>query len=348
MRKPLIAGLILLGFLILVGAAGAWIVFGPNTPDFEDTRDVKIPRGSGFEAVLDSLETNGILASRRTLRWVGQTTGWADQMKAGYYRFESGASNYNLLDKIRKGQQDPVRVVIPPGSRPEVISAVASREMAFPADTFRAALRNTALARALDTDTTHLFGYLLPETYSFYWLTDADEVIRRVKQHFDNFYDDQMAARADSLGLSKDEVVTLASIIEWETGLEDEKERVAGVYLNRQQVGMPLQADPTVQYAVLQEEGQKRRLLYEDYDIEHPYNTYRFQGLPPGPITNPSLSSIQAVLNPEEHNYFYFVAHPDGGHTFSETLREHNRAAREYHDVMRQRRAAQEEDSEQP
>jgi UPF0755 protein len=136
-------------------------------------------------------------------------------------------------------------------------------------------------------------------------------------------------------------VLNLAAIVEWEAHLEEEKPRIAGVYLNRLRAGWPLQADPTVQYALLQIEGQKRRLLFRDYQIDHPYNTYRVQGLPPGPITNPSPTSIQAVLNPEQHDYFYFVAKGDGGHLFSRTLAEHNRAAEAYYALMRQRRAEQ-------
>ncbi|MEX1054722.1 MAG: endolytic transglycosylase MltG, partial [Rhodothermales bacterium] len=139
-------------------------------------------------------------------------------------------------------------------------------------------------------------------------------------------------------GLSKDEIVTLASIIEWETGREEEKATVAGVYVNRLRIGMKLDADPTIQYVVMAKEGQKRRLLYEDYRIEDPFNTYLRAGLPPAPITNPSPSSLRAAASPEKHPYLYFVATGDGTHKFSRTLAEHNRAAREYHDLMRERR----------
>jgi UPF0755 protein len=184
---------------------------------------------------------------------------------------------------------------------------------------------------------------MMPETYHFYWLNDAPSVIKKVKESFDTFYSEEIAAKAEQLGLTKKEVVTLASIVEWEAHVNEEKPRVAGVYLNRLRGNWPLQADPTVQYAVIEREGQKRRLLYEDYDIQHPYNTYKFAGLPPGPITNPSPSSIRAVANAEEHDYMYFVARGDGSHTFSRTLAEHNRAAQEYYRLMRERRRQQAE-----
>ncbi len=340
LKKILIAGLVLVALGLAAAGVGYWLVFGPNTADYEGARGVKIPRGASFAEVADSLAAGGVIASRQRLEWVGRATGWADQVKAGYYRFESGASNYDILDTIRKGLQSPVKVTIPPGTRPEVVAAVAAREMAFPADSFRAALRDTALARSLGTDTTHLFGYLLPETYQFYWLAPPEQVIRKAKESFDRLY----AAEADSQSVSAEEALRLASIVEWETGIAEEKPRIAGVYLNRLRDGWPLQADPTVQYAVMEREGQKRRLLFEDYDIAHPYNTYGYRGLPPGPLTNPSPSSVRAVLQPEEHGYFYFVATGEGGHIFSRTLSEHNRAAERYYKRMRERRRAQRED----
>lgn len=329
------------GALLLVGLAGAgfvyWIAFEANTPGYEEARGVKIPREASFAVALDSLEAAGVVRSRTSLEWMGRVTGWGGQVKAGYYTFEPGASNYDILSTLRGGLQSPVRVTIPPGMRPEVIAAVAARNMAFPADSFLAALRDTAFAAELGTDTTHLPGFLLPETYQFYWLNDPQAVIRRAKESYDRLYATH-EARADSLGLAPADVATLASIVEWETGLPEEKARVAGVYLNRLRIGMPLQADPTVQYAVMEREGQKRRLLYVDYEIQHPYNTYNYQGLPPGPLNNPSASAIRAVLQPEDHGYLYFVATGDGGHIFSRTLREHNNAAQAYYRTMRARR----------
>jgi len=323
--------------LILTGI-GAWVIFGSNTPAYDGARSVKIPPGADFSATVDSLSRRGVVASSTTFRFVGWLSGWRHQVKTGHYTFEAGASNYRILDVLRRGLQTPIRVTIPPGSRPAVVSAVAGRDMAFSADDFRAALRDTALAATLNTDTTHLFGYMMPETYFFYWQTPARDVVRRIKEQFDDFYAQRLRSPADSLDLSKSDVVTLASIVEWETGLADERPRVAGVYLNRLDRGMRLQADPTVQYAVMEREGQKRRLLFADYDVEHPYNTYTFRGLPPGPLTNPAPSSMEAVVHAEDHRYFFFVATGDGGHTFSRTYREHVRAANEYRRRMRERR----------
>ena len=340
MPKKVVITLVLagLGLCLVAGVTGAWVLFGANTPAFEGERGVKIPPDASFAVALDSLEANGVVRSRSTLAWVGRLTGWGDQVKAGYYAFEEGASNYDLLDTIRKGLQTPVRVTIPPGSTPDVVAAVAGREMAFEAADFEAALRDSALAARLGTDTAHLFGYMLPETYFFYWLTDAAEVVAKVKESFDAFYAE---AAPDGLDLSKEEVVTVASFVEWETAVVEEKPRVAGVYLNRlRRPGWRLEADPTVQYAILESEGQKRRLFNRDYNIEHPYNTYLIDGLPPGPVTNPSPSSVESVLRAEDHDYMFFVATGEGDHTFSRTLDEHINAARRYHRLMRERRRA--------
>ena len=335
-KNVVIAVLAGLGLCVVAGLAGAWLLFGQNTPAFEGERGVKIPPGADFETVLDSLEAGGVVHTRQTLAWVGRLTGWDDQVKAGYYAFETGASNHDLLDTIRKGLQSPVRVTIPPGTTPDVVAAVAGREMAFDAADFEAALRDSTLAAYLGTDTAHLFGYMLPETYFFYWLTDAREVVAKIKEAFDTFYAENAP---DSLDLSPDDVVTLASLVEWETAIEEEKPRVAGVYLNRlRRAGWRLEADPTVQYAIIEREGQKRRLFNRDYEIQHPYNTYLIDGLPPGPVTNPSPSSVRGVLGVEKHDYMFFVATGEGGHTFSRTLREHINAAREYHRLMEQRR----------
>lgn len=339
MRKTLlIVGAILFIIATAAGLIGYQMIFGSNTTGFEGERSVKLPPGSTFEAVADSLESADILRSRTTFELLGRATGWASQVKAGHYTFKEGASNYQLLDVIRKGLQAPVRLTIPPGSRPEVVAAVASKAMAFPREEFVEALNDTTLAAELGTDTRHLFGYMLPDTYHFYWLTDARTVVKRIANQFEQFYDSEIKAAADSLGLDRGQVVTLASIIDWETALNEEKPRVAGVYLNRLRVGMPLQADPTVQYVVMQQEGKKRRLLYEDLRINSPYNTYQFQGLPPGPITNPPRSSLLAVAHAEQHDLWYFVANGDGGHIFSRTHAEHSRAAQRYYDLMRERR----------
>ncbi len=327
--------------LVLVAAAGAWVVLAPNTPDFEGSRSIKVRRGSPFETFVDSLGSAHLLRRPRTFRWVARVTGWNRQLKSGHYSFESGASNLDILNTLRRGLQTPVRVTIQQGTRPDFMARALEKEMAFSAAEFLAALRDPALASELGTDTTGLFGYMLPDTYEFYWETPAPAFVRKVKQSFDAFYA-QAAAGASGpfVPLSPAEVVNVASIVEWETFHEPEMPRIAGVYLNRLRDRWLLQADPTIQYALIRLEGSKRRLLFRDYRLDHPYNTYVHPGLPPGPVTNPSKASIRSVLEPERHGYFFFVATGDGTHIFSRTLSEHTRNAQAYYRVMRERRAA--------
>lgn len=344
MLRKILVGVVLFVFLASIGAGvGYWMVFSSNTPEYTGVRSVKIPRGSSFETVVDSLSSSGILKRPQTFTWIAEASGWGGQIKAGHYTFHDGASNYALLDTLRRGLQTPIRLTIPPGSRREVVARVVAKQMTFSSNAFLEALADPTLAAELETDTTHLFAYLLPETYFMYWLTDERTVIRKVKQHFDRFYTDLKTNAARDPGLTADEVLRLAAIVEWETGIRDEKPKVAGVYLNRLRDRWRLDADPTVQYAIMQREGKKRRLFFRDYKIDHPYNTYQFRGLPPGPVTNPSPSSISSILNAAEHDYFFFVATGQGGHTFTRTLREHRRAAQEFYRVMRERRQQQQQ-----
>ena len=336
---------------LVLGLLGAlavyWLMFMPNTPDYDGYRGTKLPRGASFETVTDSLESAGLLASRTSFEWAATLTGWGRQLKPGYYRFESGARNFDILEKIRKERQDPVRVVVPPGTRPAVLAAVLRRDLDIDSSAFVDALRDPAFASELETDTTHLFGYMRPNSFDIYWTTDARGAVRRLKKEWDRFWTDDMQRKADALGLTRDDVVTMASIVEWEARRPEERPRIAGVYLNRllgrTRVGrMRLQADPTVQYALMRTHGGRmRRLLFEDYQFSDPYNTYLIDGLPPGPINNPSESSIRAVLDPEDHDFLYFVAKGDGTHTFSRTLREHNNAANAFRELMRERRREQ-------
>lgn len=340
--KKLLSKIIAVSFVLGILAVGFayWIGLRDNTNSFDGKRSVYIPRSASFESVVDSLSNSGVLNDRSSFTLFGKLTGWGDQVKAGHYAFSSGGSNKDILSHLRRGLQEPVRVVIPPGSRKEVVSAVVARYMAFDAEDFLSALSNPELAEELGTDTTALFGFMLPETYNFYWLTDAETVVRRVKKQFDDFYAQEMDGNPLGLELSPADVASVAAIVEWESGNDDEKPIIAGVYLNRLKNGWLLQADPTVQYALLQIEGSKRRLFFKDYQLEHPYNTYLFKGLPPGPVTNPGPASIRATLRPDSHGYFYFVADGSGTHTFSRTLREHNAAAARFYALQRERRRA--------
>ena len=320
--------------LALLGAGvGYALAFAPNTPSYDGPRGVKLPPGTSFDAAVDSLEAAGLLASAGTFRTFGRLTGWGDQVKTGHYAFEAGASNWAMLDKIRKGLQDPIRITIPPGLTPGRLAVVLRNQLGTDSAAVREALASASFADSLGTDPAHLFGRMRANTYDIFWTTDARRALARIHGWYERFWTDEREARARAMGLTPDEAVTLASIVEWEARKPEERRRVAGVYVNRLLGRTPagrmrLQADPTVQFALMQADGgPMRRLLLRDYQFPHPYNTYLIDGLPPGPITNPSDEAIDAVLDPEDHEFLYFVADGTGGHTFSRTLGEHNAAA---------------------
>jgi len=313
-----------------------YLLLFPITPSFDSDRSFYIHQGSAFTDVVDSLENQGLIDHPWRFRLISHATGWGDQIKAGHYIFSSQQSNLELLQTLRRGLQAPVSVRIPAGTTPERIARIAALNMEFESGDFLAALRDTSLASSLGTDTLHLFSYMLPDTYHFYWLTNADDVVRRIKREYDLFYEHELSIGASNLNMTPDQVLSLAAIVEWETNLDSEKSRIAGVYLNRIRQGWPLQADPTIQFALIELEGNHRRLFYRDYRIKHPYNTYLYRGLPPGPITNPSPTTLKATSSAESHDYMFFVANPEGGHSFNSSLRGHN------HDVsIWQRYAAQ-------
>ncbi len=333
--------LLLLAFLVAgIGAIAVLdLFFLPATPDYEGERSVWIPPGSDLAATADSLESSLILSKRTGFVLLARMSGWGAQIKAGHYRISSGASTVDMLGTLRRGLQSPVAVRVPGGTRRERLIRGMARTMAFSDNELNAVLSDSAFAAELGTDTTHLWAFMMPDTYSFFWLAPPEDVVTHIKQHADRI----IASVTDTIGavpagMTADETIRMAGIIEWETSHVEEKSTISGVYHNRIRNGWRLDADPTVQYAVMLREGDKRRLLFRDYDIQHPYNTYRRRGLPPGPITNPSASSVIAALTPETHRYYFFVARGDGTHIFSRTLGEHRRRANEYYRLMRERR----------
>lgn len=248
-------------------------------------------------------------------------------LKPGIYEFAPGTSALGMLRDIRDARFLRVKFTIPEGfTIMDIAGLVASR---FPAtrEAVLAAVRDSALLHAHDIDAPSAEGFLAPDTYTLAAHSSASDVVNDLLSRFDAqwnaAWDSALAARR----LTRFQAVTLASIVEGEAQVEEEKPVIAAVYLNRMRIGMPLQADPTVQYAIQLATGaRKPRLIFADYRIKSPYNTYLVPGLPPGPVGNPGRTSIEAVVNPASVPYLYFVATGDGRHTFSRTYGEHLRA----------------------
>jgi UPF0755 protein len=287
------------------------------------SRAVTIPAGATLSSAADSLHRVGLIRSTQLFRLYAKVTGRERAIKAGRYRFACDDATWNgMLDRLALGP-DERRLTVPEGYRlteivPLIAKAVGARE-----DSVWAAVRDTALRRELDVPTPDLEGYLFPDTYYLTHGTPAIDVVRTMVRRFEQVWQDEWNARLQALAMNRHDIVTLASIVEKEARLDEERPVIAAVYHNRLRDGMPLQADPTVQYA----RGQHtNRVLYRDLEIESPYNTYRNAGLPPGPIAAPGRASLEAALQPADVPYKFFVAHPDGHHEFRVTFREHTEA----------------------
>lgn len=305
--------------------------------------ELKLAEDVDLNGLIHQLKLHQVDFHEAELRWVTRLLGWRN-FKRGNYLLDGEYSYEVLLEKLAKGIQTPVSVVVLPGITPQLFSRNVAAVLAVDSSEIHQVLQDSAFLAETGLSKENLFGRMLPETYLMYWTTSPKNVVRRILREFDNKVVEPYAEIAEAQGKSINDILTLASIVEWEAKLEEEKPVIAGLYWNRLNRGMRLEADPTVNFAL----SERRRLLFEDYKIDHPFNTYKHKGLPPGPITNPDLNSIKAALYPEEHNYLYMVANPEGGHVFSRTFTEHQKASeewrrwlREQYRIARQREQAQ-------
>lgn len=286
---------------------------------------VRVPRGASFGAVTDTLSAHGLVGSPALFRLYARITGVAGRVKAGTYEFQRGAGWAYLLDALEEGRVLNVRIAIPEGWEARRIAERIAEVSQASVDSVAALLHDSAYARSFGVPGPTLEGYLYPATYTLPLEAPVDTVVARLVETYRRVWTEERRAAAAAQSMSEREVVTLASIVEKEARVADEMPLIGAVYRNRLRIGMPLQADPTVLYAL---GGHRERLLYAAMDSvqDHPYNTYTQPGLPPGPIASPSERAIDAVLEPANVEYLYFVARPDGSHIFSRTLAEHNRA----------------------
>ena len=286
---------------------------------------VTIPKGATFRVAAESLAAHGLVSNPRLFGAYAKLRRRDRSMRYGTYMLARGTSWNELLDDLRRGRGIVHTVTIPEGYDLSQIVPLLASALAVSRDSLELAVRDSALRRSLDIPTPSLEGYLFPDTYVFPDNVSAHEAVTAMVHRFEQIWKPEWDALADSLKLSRHGVVTLASIVEREVRKREEGPVVAAVYLNRLRARMPLQADPTVTYALGKRPG---RVYYRDLRVNSPYNTYRVPGLPPGPIGSPGLASLTAALNPASVPYRFFVAHPDGHHEFRTTYREHLEAIR--------------------
>lgn len=302
----------------LTAGAGAC---GAPPPAGEPVR-VTIPRGASLGAVADTLHAYGIIRSTRWFRTYATLLRRDRAIQAGIYDLHRDRPVTEVLSVLVSGRAAFQRLVIPEGLMLGEVAAEVERQLGIPADTFLAAARDPALVARVAPGAETLEGYLYPSTYFVPLPATAPALVSQMVGQFEDAWKPAWTARLDTLGMTRREVVTLASIIEGEVRHDRDRPFVSSVYHNRLRAGWRLQADPTVIYAL----GRRRRLFERDYLYPSPFNTYLIDGLPPGPIGQPSAASLEAALYPAETAFFFIVARSDGHHIFSRTLAEHRAA----------------------
>ena len=320
-------------FGVLVFAFAYYIFLLPYHYNDPKGKVVIIPRGASFRSAVDSLVSSHAIRNQWSFQIAGRLMGYTKTIKTGKYLFVSGQSNFDILKDIRVGKSRLIiPVTIPEGWRIEQMARRYKHEIGIDEEKFLTLCHDNIFLHEQGIEAESLEGYLMPETYTFYWQTDEREIIERMLTEFKHFYNDTLIERQRGMKASQQEILTLASIVEAESGVEDERSLIAGVYWNRLKKRMRLEADPTVQYAI----GEDKKLNHKDLEFNSPYNTYRHYGLPPGPINNPGKSSIRAVLFPQQHNYLYFVATGVGGHHFANKFSDHQKNIIKYHRTRRE------------
>ena len=327
--------LLLLAALVVIAAAlgVGWIVIDVERPykGYDAAEQfVEIPAGSSQAAMGQRLADAGVVRNPAVFRLAVWMRGAGRRLQAGEYRFDTALSPADVVDKIRRGDVYLQQITFREGLTIRQMSEVYESRGFGPAAEFVAAARNGKRIAALDPHASDLEGYLFPDTYTLPRQTTAEQLIERMVAAFEKVLTPDLQEQAAARGMSVRELVTLASLVEKETGKPEERPLVSAVYHNRLKIKMALYCDPTVIYALERAGRYTGNLTRDDLQFDSPYNTYRYAGLPPGPIAAPGRASLAAAANPADVPYLYFVSRNDGSHVFAETLDEHNRNVYEF------------------
>lgn len=328
--KKIVLIVALLGLIAMAGFAYFVYdsVFEPNTAFNNEEAHIYIPTGARFSDVNDELRP--LLDNMISFEAVANRKGYPAQVKPGHYIIKKGMNNNDIVNTLRVGNT-PIKIKFNNQERLQDLAGHLANQIEVDSTALITAMLDSTFLAKNDFNPDTALGMYIPNTYEVYWNVGAEELVERMLKEHDRFWTSYRLDQANKLGLVQDQVIALASIVQKETAKVDERPRVAGVYINRIEQGMPLQADPTIIYAMKREANdydlQVKRVLYKDLEIDSPYNTYKNPGIPPGPIFMPDISSIDAVLNAEDHDYLYFVVDVEnfGYHKFASSLRAHNR-----------------------
>lgn len=330
--------LLIIVFMGLIGASifSYYIyktIFSSNTAFEEEIISIYVPSDQSYTTVRNQLKE--YLSDIKSFDIVAQKKGYVNNVRPGKYEIRKGMSNNDIVNSLRS-RNIPIKISFNNQETLERLAGRISEQIESDSISLLQVMKDEAFLNKNGFNSENVLAMYVPNTYEFYWNSSAETFRDRMLTEYNRFWNESRLSKADALGLSPLQVMSLAAIVQKETARVDERPQVAGVYLNRVRVGMLLQADPTVIFAIKKKTGDFdtviKRVLFKDLEIDSPYNTYKYAGIPPGPIAMPDISSIDAVLNPEKHEYFYFVADVSnpGYHLFAKSLAQHNRNRQQY------------------
>ena len=327
--------------IVIIGVIAAFIytknmLLSPNFSISENTKPlIYVYDGEKIDDVVAQLETKHLVIDTKKIYLAAKLQRLSDTpLKSGCYKITPEMCSWQLVSKIKRREQTPQRLTLNNVRLPEQLAQRVSEQLMVDSATVYNFITDTSQMQSLGFAPNELFVLIVANTYELWWTSSIETIMQRLVTEHNRFWENR-DAKAKELGLSRTEIVTLASIVDEETNQASERKRIAGLYLNRLKKGMMLQSDPTVKYAV--GDFTLNQILYSHLEIDSPYNTYKYYGLPPGPIRLPQTATIDAVLNAEKHNYIYMCASEklDGTHHFARTLSEHNNNAAKYHVALR-------------
>jgi len=331
MKKIILSAVVL---LLLVFAFMGWRFFGPATAFTGEKYTLYIHSNSSFQQVVDTLQADTVLKSPGFFKWTAARMDLTENVKAGKYEIRKDMSLLNIVRMLRNGRQAPVHLTITKIRTRETLASFIGRKFECDSISVMRYMDNKDSMAALGVDTNTILTIVMPNTYTYFWNTTPSTILRKMYGNSKAWWTPERRQQASARGLTPIEVYILASIIEEETNKQDDKGKIASVYLNRMAHGMKLGADPTVKFALRNFELKR---IYDKYlKVESPYNTYRYAGLPPGPICTPSQQTLEAVLTAPRTDYLYFVAKADfsGYSNFAATYTQHLQYAKEYQEAL--------------
>jgi UPF0755 protein len=334
-RKILVIGFVV--FAILLASASFYLYQIAKSPNFQIRKEAKmlyIPKGATFRTVLDSLKKYDMIHDITSFAFVSKLLKYQENVKEGAYLIKANATNLEVVRELRNGEQTALNVTFNNIRIKKDLAQRISKQLLISETELLKTLQNPEFCKKYGFDTTTIMTMFLPNTYQMYWNTTLEVFLDKMHKEYGKFWTAERKQKAQKANLTQVQVSVLASIVEGETRKIDEKPRVAGVYMNRLKKNDLLQADPTVIFGI--GDFTIKRVLNKHLAFDSPYNTYKYPGLPPGPINLPSVSSLESVLNYETHDYYFFCAKEDfsGYHNFAKNLSEHNANARKYQKAL--------------